>query len=108
MSTDRQTIAVYEEDRSTSDFEGTLATIKATIDSLIDMYGLEAYLDYGQHTHYSDRYSYALYTSRLETDDEVNSRKKLDALREQKVEAHERSLLEKLIKKYGDPENTND
>ena len=40
--------------------------------------------------------------------DEVNSRKKLDALREQKVEAHERSLLEKLIKKYGDPENTND
>jgi hypothetical protein len=103
----RLTKRIKVSDISGYDLDGkTLAEAAKYLAELAEEYGAEAVLDWGQHDGYSESYSYEIRTTRLETDNEYETRladeKRMKDFREQRDQAEYvrlKAIFEKGAKK---------
>lgn len=95
----RTTVAAEHSSISPSELEQRLGDLKTYIEDLIDTYGSDAHLDFGQHNKWDDHYTYVV--RRPETDEEYSARCKEYAEQETLREQNERAEYERLQKKYG-------
>ena len=84
------------------DFDTSLARLSELVAGLIEQYGPDARLDYGQHTSYSDSYSYAVLVQEEESDEEFAKRVEELAAHQKLNDDKERALYVKLREKFGD------
>ena len=83
-------------------FDTSLAQLAEIVAGLIEQYGPDAELDYGQHSSYSDSYSYAVLVQEEESDEEFAKRVEELTAHQKAVDDRDRALYVKLREKFGD------
>ncbi len=87
---------------STSLMEGKVVDIVDMLTDLMDKYGNDITLKYGQHDMYDDAYSYLVYRNRPETDEEYIIRIGNEAQMAADQLDRDRAAYERLYKIFGD------